>query len=262
MSPTTISDKIQTTLEGGILELKLNINANNSMIPDGFRALDAALETHAQDPAVRVAVLGTAVPGFFCNGLDPDAVHGASVAQIRELIQYFFSVLKKLLFFPVPVVAAINGHAMGYGAMLALMSDFRLMLDKGARIAFPEINIGIGLPVFVASPLQDVVGMNQARDLLLYGKALKGPDALAIGLIDELHDGAELDAAAHKTAKKLAGLSNSAVRSMKTTLRYRYSEGLDAILARDIENTIALLQSPDAKEGFSAMVEKRRPRFS
>ncbi len=261
MSQTT-TDTIQATLTDGVLELKLNINENNSMTPEGFQALDAALEAHAKDPAVRVVVLGSAVPGFFCNGLNPGAVHGASEAQVRDLIQYFFSVLKKLLFFPVPVVAAINGHAMGYGAMLALMSDFRLMLDKGARISFPEINIGIGLPVFVARPLQDLVGMNNARNLLMYGKALKGPDAQAMGLVDDLVEAEGLDAAALKTAKKLAGLSNSAVKSMMSTLHQRYTENLEAILAQDIETTIAQMHSPDAKEGFSAMVEKRRPKFS
>lgn len=258
----TATDMIQATLTDGILELKLNINENNSMTSDGFRALDAALDQHAKDPAVRVLVLGTAVPGFFCNGLNPDAVHGASDEQIRGLIQYFFSVLKKLLFFPVPVVAAINGHAMGYGAMLALMSDFRLILDKGARICFPEINIGIGLPVFVTRPLQDLVGMNHTRDLLLYGKALKGPEAQEIGLVDDLVGADEIDAAARKVAKKLSGLSNSALKSMMAALHQRYTENLESILAQDMENTIALLQSPDAKEGFSAMVEKRRPKFS
>ncbi|MCR9142146.1 MAG: enoyl-CoA hydratase/isomerase family protein [bacterium] len=261
MSQTT-TDTIQATLTDGILHLKLNINENNSMTPEGFAALDAALENHAKDPAVRVVVLGSAVPGFFCNGLNPNAVHGASEDQIKDLIQYFFSVLKKLLFFPVPVVAAINGHAMGYGAMLALMSDFRLMLDKGARISFPEINIGIGLPVFVSRPLQDLVGMNNARDMLLYGKALKGPDAQAMGLVDDLVDAEGLEAAALKVAKKLSGLSNSAVKSMMNALHQRYTENLEAILAEDTANTIALLQSPDAKEGFSAMVEKRRPKFS
>ncbi len=253
---------VASHLADGILTLSLAINENNSMTPEGFRALDAAFTEAAENPAVRAVVLGSSAKGFFCNGLNPDAVHGAPEAQLTELLEYFFSVLKKILFFPVPVVAAVNGHAMGYGAMLALMSDFRLMVDRGARIAYPEINLGIGMPIFVARPLQDMVGVNNARDLLVLGKALKGPDAEAMGLIDELVAPDELEERAQKMAKKLAGLSNSAIKSMKATLRARYAHGLDELLAEDMKVTMAQMTSADAIEGFTASVETRRPMFS
>jgi enoyl-CoA hydratase/carnithine racemase len=250
------------SLSDGILKLELNINENNAMTVPGFAALDQALTTGASQSGVRAAILGASTEGFFCNGLSPNAVYEQSQQQVQELIQYFFSVLRKLLFFPVPVVAALNGHAMGYGAMLALMSDYRVMVDKGARICFPEINLGIGLPVFVARPLQHLIGMKAARDLLMFGKALKGAEALEIGLVDELVPADQLAAKSLALAKKLAGLSASAVRSMKTTLRQPYTGDLEAVLNQDMQNTLALLQSPDATEGFAALIEKRRPKFS
>ncbi len=258
-----MAELIQRNLDdNGVLDLKLNINAQNQMNPDGFAALEDALTKASEDKGVRVLMLGSAADGFYSNGLDPAAVHGRSAAEIEKLIEFFFSVLKKVLFFPVPVVACISGHAMGYGAMLALFSDYRFMIDKGARIAFPEINIGISLPVFVVRVLQDVVGPAAARDLLYLGKALKGPDALELGLVDELHEADKIEDKARALAKKLAGLSASGVRSMKTNIIQRYAGDVDAIIASDLKDTLALMQSADAKEGFAAMTEKRRPKFS
>ncbi len=253
---------ISETREGNVLELALQFNENNVFSKEAFQALDAALEKAAADETLRSLLLTSNSKGFLSNGLDPHAVHGKSEGEIKELIDLFFSVLRRLFFFPVPVVCAINGHAIGYGGMLALFSDFRFMLDRGARISYPEINIGISLPVFVTQVLVNLVGEKNARDLLFLGKALKGPDALAMGLVDELHSAEDLPAKARARAAKLAGLPALAARDMKANMRFRYSGDIEAILEKDIRDTAGLMFSDDAKEGFASIIEKRRPKFS
>lgn len=239
----------------------MNFGDGNTFTPQAFEALDAALTQAAGRTDIRVLILTSDLPDAFSNGLNPHSVHGASAADIEKLIGFFFSVLRKIYQFPVPVISAINGHAIGYGAMLALVSDFRILVDKGARMSYPELNIGISLPVFVTLLLQDLVGVRTTRDLLYTGLAPKPPEALALGLADELAEKEKLMDRARAMAKRLAGLPKGAVRLQKEITRYTMDTKIDAVLERDIKATRGLLTSEEAKEGFAAMVEKRRPRF-
>lgn len=252
---------IHEQFQDRVLELRMNLGENNTFSPEGFAAMDAALTAAAARADVRVLILTSDVADFFSSGLNPHAVHGRSEAEVAKLIEYFFSVLKKLYQFPVPVISAINGHAIGYGAMLALVSDFRLLVDKGARVSYPELNIGISLPIFITLLLQELVGMQTTRDLLYTGLAPKPPEALALGLVDELVEKEKLMDRARALAKKLAALPRNAVRSQKQIARYNIDSRIETILQKDIEATRGLLTSSEAKEGFAAMVEKRRPKF-
>jgi enoyl-CoA hydratase/carnithine racemase len=244
-----------------ILELRMNFGEGNTFTPQAFEALDAALSQAQARTDIRVLILTSDLPDAFSNGLNPNSVHGASAADIEKLIGFFFSVLRKIYQFPVPVISAINGHAIGYGAMLALVSDFRLLVDKGARMSYPELNIGISLPVFITLLLQDLVGVRTTRDLLYTGLAPKPPEALALGLADELVEKEKLMDRARALAKKLAALPKGAVRLQKEITRYSMDTRIEAVLERDIKATRGLLTSDEAKEGFAAMVEKRRPKF-
>lgn len=257
-----MADLIQKELQNGVLKLQLNFSENNAFGPAAFEALRRALDEGAANAAVRALSLGSAAAGFYSNGLDPSAVHGADAAQIETLTADFFDVLRKLYLFPAPAVAAINGHAIGYGAMLAIMCDFRLLVDKGARMSFPELNIGVTLPSFVCRRLFDLVGERASRDFLFSGLAPKPPEALQLGLVDELAAAEEVDARAASLAQKLARLPPQATRAQKMILRRTAMAELDEMLQRDREETRQLLKSPEAAEGFAALVEKRRPRFN
>ncbi len=258
-----MNDLVRAKLESGILELTLAFgNPDNAFTPEAFRALDDTLKKYATDDSVRSVLLKSAAPGFFSNGLSPAAVMNRPDSEIGELIEYFFSCLHRLFFFPAPVVAAIAGHAFGYGAFLAIVSDFRYIADKGARVSFPEVQLGIGLPAFIVMVLEDLVGRTNARDLIFTGKALKGPDAQAMGLVDELAEAETVETEAAAWARKLASSSRYALRSIKASTRYRYRTIADRLKADDIASTLGVITSPDAKEGFTALIEKRRPRFA
>jgi enoyl-CoA hydratase/carnithine racemase len=252
-----------TSGEDGVLELKLAFgNPDNAFTPEAFQALQATLERYTADDSVRSVLLTSTASGFFSNGLSPAAVMNKSESEIAGLIDYFFNCLHLLYFFPAPVITAMNGHAFGYGSMLAIVSDYRYIADKGARMSFPEVNLGVGLPAFVAMVLTDLVGAVVARDLLLTGKAVKGGEAVDIKLADHAlpADDVEVKALAH--ARKLAKASRHAVRSIKAATRYRYATIADKLKADDIADTLAVITSPDAKEGFAALTEKRRPKFA
>jgi len=253
---------VQETISDFVLDLRLAINDANTFTPEGFAALDGALDRASKRDDVRVLTISSAMPDTFSNGLNPMSVHGQSPENLEHLMGFFFSVLKRIYLFPVPVIAVINGHAVGYGAMLGLMSDFRLLVDKGARISFPELNLGISLPIFVTCVLEDLIGPAKTRDLLFTGFAPKPPEALAIGFADELVEKEKLSDRARQMAKRLTALPKNAVRIQKGIVRFRFAQNLDQILAEDKRATLGLLTSAEAKEGFAALVEKRRPKFA
>ncbi|MCB1325525.1 MAG: enoyl-CoA hydratase/isomerase family protein [Spirochaetales bacterium] len=253
---------IEKSNQDGVLELRLSFNESNAFTSEAFEALFQSLEEHASDETLRALVLTSSRTGFFSNGLSPDAVHGRAESDVRALIGRFFDVLDRLFYFPTPTVCAINGHAIGYGAMLALVSDYRFMVERGARVSYPEVNLGIGLPVFVSSLLVELVGITNARDLLLTGRALKSPEAVSMGLVDEALPEDSLLEKARSHAKKIGSGSRTAIRAIKANLKHAHRLNRETILAKDRADTLALLQSADAKEGFQALIEKRRPRFA
>lgn len=259
-----MSEMIQANLgDDGVLELRLAFgNEDNGFTPEAFAALEAALKKYHGNEAVRSVLLTSAAEGFFSNGLAPAAVKDRPESEVAALIEYFFSCLHLLFFFPAPVVAAVKGHAFGYGAMLAILCDYRTIAEKGARVSFPEVNLGIGLPAFIVMVLEDLVGTVQARELLYTGKAVKGPDAVAMKLADVLADADQVEAQAAAQARKLAKASRYALRSIKASARYKYARIADQLKADDIAATLEAITSPDAKEGFAALSEKRRPKFA
>lgn len=256
-----MSEQVVESFADSILEIKIAINEQNTFTLEGFAALDAALEKAAARDDVRALILASGRDDFFSNGLNPTSIHGRPREEHERLIGHFFSVLKRIYLFPTPVVGAINGHAVGYGAMLAIMCDFRLLVDKGARMSFPEMNIGVTLPTFVTTRIADLCGERALRDFLFAGLAPKPPEALAVGLADELVEKEKLADRARSLAKRLAGLPRNAVRLQKGILRNGTGRDFDALIAADLKATLGMLSSKEALEGFAAMVEKRRPKF-
>ncbi|MBX7058348.1 MAG: enoyl-CoA hydratase/isomerase family protein [Leptospirales bacterium] len=253
---------VSSKVENGTAIVTLSISDNNAFHNEAFGVLDSALAELSAQPGVRSLVLNSAAKGFFSNGLDPHAIHGRPEGELATLIGYFFSVLRRLYLFPAPTVAAIDGHAIGYGAMLGAMCDFRILTEKGARISYPELNIGVTLPVFVCRRLIDLVGERAARDFLFTSLAPKPPEALSLGLVDELVPEENVKARAQSLADRLAKLPQQATRAQKAILRRCTMSDLDTIIAADQKETLQLLGSAEAREGFAAMVEKRRPKFN
>lgn len=252
---------IQQERQDNILTLKLDINEVNSFIPEAFDEMIELLHEVEHQNEIRAIVLTSGKEGFFSNGLDPAAFLETDPEKISRTLDLGADCSRKYFELPIPTVCAINGHAMGYGAVMAMFSDYRVMSDKGVRIGFPEVNIGLGFPVFTTLVLQDLVGMTSARDLLYSGKALKGPEATSIGLVDQVAPAEQVQEAAFKQAKALAGKSHQAMRSLKTSMRWRYSHIAGEISRYDSEEGAKMLNTSHAKEGFSSILEKRRPKF-
>ncbi len=244
----------------GIQTISLDINENNSFDLDVFKNLASTLENASKEKS-KVLILRSEREKVYSTGLNLAQLSGNPSNEIlQEFMKYFFGILEMIYSYPTPVIAEVSGHAMGYGAMLALASDFRFGLE-GMRIGLPEVKIGIGVPSFIQMMLSDIIGKRNASDHVLWGNAYKTSEALELGLFHELYpDATKLRESVDKYANKLIKNSIQAMISTKASLReltvYRKE-----LIKKDIESTLKSIQSEDAKEGIAAMVQARRPDF-
>lgn len=160
-----------------------------------------------------------------------------------------------------PVVAAIQGAAIGGGLGLALMPDFRVVAPE-ARFAANFARLGFHHGFGLSVTLPDLVGRQHAMDLLYTGRRIKAEEALEIGLCDRIAPAGELRDAAKELAREIAGSAPLAVRSIRETLRGDLPERIRAATDREKAEQERLARTSDFKEGVRAMAERRPPSFT
>ena len=189
----------------------------------------------------------------FCAGLDFGANAGQDIAALYRAALRLFAA-------PLPVVAAVQGAAIGGGCGLALSADFRVATPRSrfsanfARLAFHH---GFALSV----TLPAVVGRQAAADLLLTGRRVGGEQALALGLCDRLVDEDDLLAAAVAYADELAASGPLAVRAIRATLRQGLVDAARLAMERECAEQTRLRDTADFAEGVRAAAERREPSF-
>ncbi|MCZ8155898.1 MAG: enoyl-CoA hydratase/isomerase family protein [Leptospira sp.] len=245
-----------------ILEIKMQSNEKNTFDFATFQAFENLLIKHASDEKIRVLLFTSAQTQFFSNGIEPTLMYNKSDAEVRDAVTLLIRCATLYFNFPVPTIAVINGHCMAAGAVFALYSDYRYMVDKGGRIGFSEALVGLNFPSAPTMVLRDLVGTAKSRDLLYNGKQLKGSEAKEIGLVDEIFPIESLFLESKKLAESLAKLTYNSARGMKTAQRSYYQPIIDSITQRDIDTFVETIQSNDGQEGFLSLIEKRRPKFS
>ena len=213
------------------------------------RLADAVLEAGA-DPAVR-AIAVTGAPPAFCAGgdlADLGAVADRGALAVTEVVYgQFHRLVRALGDVPVPVVAAVNGPALGAGLDLALACDLRVA-GEDAVFASSWIAVGLVPGMGGAHLLTRALGSTRAAELVLLGRSLSAADALAWGLVNEVVAPGELEARVDQLGAHLSGLSAAAVARSKASLRRAGTEAFDAELAIMGATQGALLTGADFRE--------------
>ncbi len=190
----------------------------------------------------------------FCAGLDFAANAGQDIAAL-------YSAALRLFAAPLPVVAAVQGAAIGGGCGLALSADFRVATPRTRFSAnFSRLGFHHGFALSVTLPA--VVGRQAAADLLLTGRRVGGEEALVLGLCDRLAGDGDLLAQALAYAGELAAAGPLAVRSIRATLRRDLVEDARLAMAHECAEQLVLRDTADFAEGVRAAAERRDPRFS
>lgn len=244
----------------GIQRISMAIDKGNSFDLEAFKQFDFLLEKSKKEKS-KILVLESSIEKVFSQGLNLQSIAGEPNDEIlNEFLGYFFGILEKIYFYPKIVISQVSGHAMGYGAMMALASDFRFGLE-GMRIGLPEVKIGIRVPAFIVQLLVDAIGKKEAFEHVLNGNALKTIDAYKLGLFHEIHpDEENLKNSVNKFINRITKNSISAMIDTKTSIR-KLSTNIKEIIDFDTIATKSSIQSADAREGIEAAVVGRRPEF-
>jgi enoyl-CoA hydratase len=223
--------------------------------------LDAAFTELAADLAVRAVVITGAGDKAFVAGADISGLSALEAEGARALSERGQRVFDRIEWLGKPVIAAINGMALGGGCELALACHVRVAAES-ARIGTPEVKLGLICGYGGTQRLPRLVGRGRALELLLTGEPVDAEEALRIGLVNRVVPGARLLDEAEVIARRMAANGPLALRATLEAV----NGGLDRPLAEGLEGEAALfaetLGSEDAREGTRAFLEKRPARFN
>ena len=242
---------------GDVVTLTLNRpEAGNSFSASLLSALGDAVAAVPTD--ARAVIITGAGERIFCAGADLKERAGMSVEQVRAALGTIRETITAVAHMSVPVVAAINGHALGGGCELALACDIRIM-STGATIGLTETTLGIIPGGGGTQRLPRLVGEARAKELIFTGRRVDAAEARAIGLVHEVADGALALARAQQIAATIARNAPIAVRAAKEAIARGLELPLDEALLLEHELYGRTLDTSDRLEGLAAFREKRDP---
>jgi len=231
-------------------------NAMNEQMTGELERIAAWLAGHPQE--VRIVVISGA-SGAFCAGDDVKEVASLSLEAARSLSLQQAGLFLALEQLPQPIIAAVNGPAFGAGCVAALSCDWRIA-SHAARFAMPEIKLGWP-PGYGIAQLTALVGKARALEMCLTGEAITAARALEWGLVNECVPGTMLMKSALLLAERLLLLPAEALRETKRLIHLDEGQLPKVTHRADTEAYLRCLELPDAREGISAFVEKRSPKF-
>ena len=248
--------------EAGIYLLTVNRpKALNALNKATLADIGAAVEAVRRDEAARVVLITGAGEKAFVAGADIAEMQSYTVEQAREFSAQGMAVMHAIEALPLPVIALVNGYALGGGCELALACDWVLAAEN-AVFGQPEVKLGIPPGFGGTQRLTRLVGRAMALELLTTARQVKADEARAIGLVNHVYPAAELRARGLDMARSIAANGPVAVRIAKQCAQ----RGADLDLANACvleTNSFALtFATADQKEGMAAFLGKRPPKFA
>lgn len=247
-------------VNGHIAKITINrpeaLNALNSEVLDELNLL---LDEVKANKDLRVAIL-TGEGRSFVAGADIKEMSSLSAIEGKEFGDKGLSVFRKLETLPIPVIAQINGFALGGGCEIAMSCDFRIASDK-ALFGQPEVGLGI-TPGFAGTQrLQRLVGPGYAKYLIYTANNIKADKAYEIGLVQEVVEADKLEETVQKLAEKIASNAPIAVRASKEAINVGGQVDIDSAIKVE-ENLFGLtFSTEDQKTGMNAFINKEKAEF-
>lgn len=233
----------------------------NTLSPQVFDELDAALPALEKDDDVRCLILTGAGDRSFSAGADLTSFGDVSKAfKVWRVSRRSEEVLSHLANFPKPTIAAINGHCFGGGLEIALACDFRIAASR-AKLGLTEVNLGLVPGGGGSQRLVRVLGQAKAKELVFFGSRLTAQEAATIGLVTKAVANEAFDAEVRAVAEKLAKQAPIAIRLAKALLNRSGDTPIDAALEMEAMAFGLVSSSEDLYEGLQAFLEKREPKF-
>lgn len=249
---------LSLSIDGRIATIMIDrpdaLNALNQQV---MQEMSDAIMAIDEDPAIAVTIL-TGAGRAFAAGADIKEMQNMSFSEafISDLFGGWEAFARRRK----PVIAAVNGFALGGGCELAMMCDILIASDK-AKFGQPEIKLGLIPGMGGSQRLTNIVGKAMAMDLILTGRMINADEALRIGLVSRLVPHADLMGEALAIATEISGYGLPAILSCKEVVDVSQELSLSDGLKHERRLAQALFSTHDQKEGMGAFVEKRAPEF-
>ncbi len=255
-------EDIKVTKQGS----KATITIDRPMVLNAVRyqtmqEIDQALTEIEDDEAVRVVVITGAGEKAFISGGDISIMaKGLEFVDTLTQVPTAQDVCTRIENFPKPVIARINGFALGGGTEIALSCDVRIAADT-VKMGLPEITLGI-IPGYGGTQrLPRLIGMGRAKELILTGEHITAAKALEYGMLSRVVPTAELDRAVQEMAAKIAGYGSVALHMAKTAINKGMQADIRTALDLEARCYSICFATEDRVEGMNAFLQKRKPEF-
>jgi enoyl-CoA hydratase len=232
----------------------------NALSPDMLDDLVARLDEVEADDGVGAAVLTGAGDRAFSAGADVSLVREATPLEARTFAGRGHATADRIEALPKPVIAAVNGYALGGGCEVALACDVRVASER-AQIGLPEVTLGIFPGWGGTQRMPRLIGPGRAKELILTGRRVGAEEALAIGLVERVHPHDELLDRAVELAAEIAEKPAWALGAAKAMVNRAGDGDQPGNLARELDLFALAFATEDQREGMAAFVEKRAPNF-
>jgi len=214
-----MSDTLRIEDRGGVRVLFLSRGKANALTTPFCEEIHAAAHEAQEDPAVRGVVLTSASPKIFCAGFDLAELAHAEPAAFAQFIRKFDTLFFDLYLLGKPLVAALTGHAVAGGALLAATADFRFAAEGPGTIGLPEVTLGVHVPRHCVEAMRATVGEQALTHWALLGETMPFAEARDLGAIDRIVPPEVLVDEAVAFAGRLAGASSEVYAAIKRDLR-------------------------------------------
>jgi len=229
---------IHITVDDGAGLLTLDRPPANALDLGFAERLDDALAGLAEDESLRSLTI-TGTGGMFCAGLDLKVVPGYDAAEQAALIMAINRMYGRLYGFPVPTVAAVNGHAIAGGLILALACDGRVAVDANCLVGLTEVRVGVPFPVAPREIVRAELSPQAARRMILTGRNLDSGAAVALGILDETCARERLAARGAEIAADMASAPRASFTKLKRQLREKALARIAEAVERRAEPMLA-----------------------
>jgi enoyl-CoA hydratase/carnithine racemase len=237
----------------------------NSLSLELIEQIKSTMEELAEDDGVRTVILRGAGDQAFCSGFDigslPTQSKGDAEQRLKSLDQVE-SLFQRLIRFPYPVIAMLNGFAFGLGCELAMCCDIRIGIED-IRMGVPPVKLGMVYPWTGLQRFIQNIGLQSTKEMFFTGRTYTGLRIKELGLVDYLVPGDELEEFTYGMAEEIAGNAPLALKGTKKVINLlMQSNRLDETQTREAQTIFnTTLLSEDMQEGQAAFLEKRKPRF-
>jgi enoyl-CoA hydratase len=264
-----VGECVDIQRDGAVARVVMHRKGNNGIAEDLMSELAAAFAELGEDPGIRAIVLASEYERYFSVGADLTMLAGIDreasdatdqVAGLMKRMNSHFSAIESC---PKPVIAAINGHALGGGSELTLCCDFRIMVEDGrSRIGQTESALGIIPGAGGTQRLPRLIGKARATRYLIESTRLSAREAEAVGWIDKAVTPEDFLGAVDQLASRLAKAATFAIAMIKDAVHRGYDLPLDQALEIEAHNFARAALSTDAAIGIMSFLSKQEPEFT